>query len=266
MDFKLDLAGRQSLIKNLNLDDKKLNVSLSHKTFVKSPSKTNILFEDQISESQIIQLVMYRDLRHIIQNSLQSADEKIEFLNTLIKDNKDYFALDFNMLEEGSAGEIFEFSALTDREELIAKICDFCMLDPSSSRATRAVETMEELIMNAQINAPLLRQGSISARSFLKVEYSDSLMAISAIDYYGSLDWKKFLKKIENGLALGLDKALNFGRGGAGIGSTIIFRNCDSIFLGVIPQKKTRVSVIMPYKAADKKYENIQKSIHIIES
>lgn len=266
MDFKLDLAGRQNLIKNLKFDEKKLNVSLSHKDFVKNINKLNILFEDQLSESQIVQLVMYRELKHVIQNSIQSADEKIEFLNSLIRDNKDYFGLDFNMLEEGSASEIFEFTALTNREELIHKICEFCLLDPTSSRATRAVEVMEELIMNAQINAPLLRQGSISARSFIKVEYSDKLMAISAVDYYGSLDWKKFLKKIENGLALGLDKALNFGRGGAGIGSTIIFRNCDSLFLGVIPSKKTRVSVIMPYKAADKKYENIQKSIHIIES
>ena len=266
MDFKLDLEGRQSLVKNLQLDEKKLNISLSHKGFVNSPSRINILFEDQLSESQIIQLVMYRDLRHIIQNSVQSADEKIEFLNTLIKDSKDYFGLDFNMLEEGSASEIFEFTTLTNREERIGKICEFCLMDPTSSRAIRAVETMEEMIMNAQINAPLLRQGSVSARSFIKVEYSDSLMAISVVDYYGSLDWKKFLKKIENGLALGLDKALNFGRGGAGIGSTIIFRNCDSLYLGVIPQKKTRVSVVMPYKAADKKYENIQKSIHIIES
>jgi hypothetical protein len=139
-------------------------------------------------------------------------------------------------------------------------------MDPGSARVTKAVEVMEELLMNAQINAPLLRQGSISARSFIKVEYSDKLLAISVVDYYGSLDWKKFLKKIENCLALGLDKALNMGRGGAGLGSSIIFRNCDSLFLGVIPSKKTRVSVIMPYKGPDKKYESMQKSIHIIES
>lgn len=266
MEFNLDLAGRQNLVKKVPFDEKKLNVFLSHKDFVKNINKFNILFEDQLTESQIVQLVMYRDLRHIIQNSVQGADEKIEFLDSLIKNNKDYFALDFNMLEEGSASEIFEFTALTNREELIARICEFCLMDPGSARAARAVQTMEELIMNAQINAPLLRQGSVSARSFIKVEYSDKLMGISVIDYYGSLDWKKFLKKIENGLALGLDKALNMGRGGAGIGSTIVFKNCDSLFLGVIPSKKTRVSVVLPYKAADKKYESIQKSIHIIES
>lgn len=266
MDFKLDLPGRQNLIKNLKYDEKKLNVALSHKDFVKNVNKLNVLFEDQLSESQLVQLVMYRDLRHIVQNSFQSADEKIDFLNSLMDGKKDYFGLDFNMLEEGSASEIYEFTALTNRQDLINKVCEFCLLDPAGSRATRAVEVLEELIMNAQINAPLLRQGSISARSFVKIEYSDKLLAISVFDYYGSLDWKKFLKKIENGLALGLDKALNFGRGGAGIGSTIIFRNCDSLFLGVIPSKKTRVSVIMPYKAAEKKYENIQKSIHIIES
>jgi hypothetical protein len=266
MDYKLDLAGRQNLVKSLKYDDKRLNIALSHKGFANTANRMNVLFEDQLTESQLVQLVMYRDLRHVIQNSVQSAGEKIEFLSDLLGANKDYFALDFNMLEEGSATEIFEFTALTNRQELIAKVCEFCLIEPDSARASRPVETMEELIMNAQINAPMLRQGSISARSFIKVEYSDTLMAISVIDYYGSLDWKKFLKKIENGLALGLDKALNFGRGGAGIGSTIIFKNCDSLFLGAVPSKKTRVSVIMPYKAPDKKFETIQKSIHIMDT
>ncbi|MFZ3231885.1 MAG: hypothetical protein WA160_16885 [Pseudobdellovibrio sp.] len=266
MNYNLDQAGRQSLLEKIKIDDKKLNISLSHKDFIKNVNKVNLLFEDQLTESQLIQLVMYRDVRHIVQNSLQKADEKIQFLNQLVTKSSEYFGLDFNMLEEGSASEIFEFTALTDRQELIDKVCAFCLMDPSSGRSARPIQVMEEMVMNAQINAPQLRQGPISARSFIKVEYSDKLMAISVFDYYGSLDWKKFFKKIENGLALGLDKALNFGRGGAGIGSTIIFKNCDSLFLGVIPFKKTRISVIMPYKAADKKYENIQKSIHIIES
>lgn len=266
MSYNLDLEGRKKLVQSVQLDDKKINICLTHKEFVKNINKLNLLFEDQLTDSQLVELVMYRQLKHIVQNSVQSAKEKLQFIENIQKEPNRFFDLDFNLLEEGSAVEIFEFSQTTNRQELIEKVCQFCLLDPKSARAIRPIQVMEELIMNAQVNAPQLRPGGLAAKAYIKVEYSDTLLAISVFDYYGTLDIKKFFKKVENVLALGLEKALNFGRGGAGIGSTIVFKNSDSLYIGVLPFKKTRVSITMPYKAADKKFENLQRSIHVIES
>jgi hypothetical protein len=90
MSFNVDLPARQELLKTLKLDEKKLKIFLSNKEVIKGSSRMCVLFEDQLTESQLVQLVMYRDLRHIIQNSVQSAVEKVEFLNGLVKDNRDY--------------------------------------------------------------------------------------------------------------------------------------------------------------------------------
>lgn len=70
--------------------------------------------------------------------------------------------------------------------------------------------------------------------------------------------------KVESGLSIGMSNAINFGRGGAGVGSSIIFNYVDSLYLGCIPNKITRVSVVMPYNKSEKKLELIQKSLNIV--
>ncbi len=52
---------------------------------------------------------------------------------------------------------------------------------------------------------------------------------------------------------------------GSGLGTAITFDHADSIFIGVVPGKVSRVTVVVPFGLSGKKTIQIQKSLHIIE-
>ncbi len=265
MSYKLGIIEREKLIAATQADGVLWQLSARHVLFDKTSEKLFSLFEDGLTDGQLLEYIMYRHYKSIFQNSFQPATDKLDLLKKISANKRQFLNQDFNLLEEGAANQSFVFNRQTAREELLLKVCKFINIDPESHRAIRIVQTTEELVMNAQITAPIVKNSADQSVSTLKIEYADQLLAISVLDDYGSLDCKKFLKKVESALALGLDKSINFGKGGAGIGSSLIFRNCDSLFLGVQANRKTRVSVIMPFNVAEKKFDSLQRSINIIE-
>jgi hypothetical protein len=141
--------------------------------------------------------------------------------------------------------KIFNIGPKDNRLTHIESIFKWLELDMMSSRAQPMVQVIEELIMNAQITAPLQRQNVTPKNVELKID--------------------KFLKRIENAFTVGLGKSINFGRGGAGLGSSIIYKYAESIYLGCITEQCTRVSIIMPFNKSEKVFSTIQKSIHVIK-
>ena len=96
-------------------------------------------------------------------------------------------------------------------------------------------------------------------------EPASKIVAISLIDDYGTLIYSKFLNQIESCLNIGVSASINHNRQrGAGIGSSIIFNAIDSLYLGCIAGKKTRVTAIIPFGISDKIQEKLQKSIFLI--
>lgn len=265
MSYRLDINEREKLISAAQADGSLWQLSARHVLFDKTSEKLFSLFEDGLTDGQLLEYIMYRHYRSILQNSFQPATDKLDLLKKISSNKRQFFSTEFNLLEDGAANQTFIFNRQTAREELLMKVFKFINMDSESHRATRIAQTIEELVMNVQITAPLAKNSPEQPASVLKIEYADQLLAISAFDDYGSLDSKKFLKKIESALALGLDKSINFGKGGAGIGSSLIFGNCDSLFLGVHANRKTRVSVIMPFNVPERKFEGLQRSINIIE-
>ncbi len=266
MSYNIGLPVREQMMRDLQPDINSLYICPTRKTFNAAQNKMAVLFEDSITDNQLLELVLYHNVRHIVQNSIQPVQGKLELVKKLSYNSDAYFDVDFALLSDTAANKIFEFNHLTSRDRLIHQICEFANLDPTSSRSTRPLQTVEELVMNAQVNAVGSKPKDAKIMSHLKVEFQDNLLAFSAIDPYGLLDIKKFLKKIEAGHALGLDQSMNFGKGGAGVGSSLIFQNSDTVFLGVLATRKTRVSVIMPYNVTERKYDGMQKSIHIFNS
>jgi len=266
MSFKIDIAERERIIKSLNADPNYMYISAKHVSMEKQSDKICTLFEDGLSDNQLLGYLTYRNYRSILQNSYQPAVEKLELLKKLSYNKLNFFNIEFDLLEEGAATRNFSFTHQTPRDDVFNEVCEFAMMDPESARSTRMRQTVEELLMNAQITARGTKSSLGKMQSYLKVEYTESLIAFSAFDDYGSLECKKFLKKVETGLALGLNNSINFGKGGAGLGSSLIFQNSDSLFLGVSANKKTRVSSIMPYNVTERKFEGLQRSLHIIET
>ncbi len=265
MSYKLDIKEREKIVQALNFGITGWQVSAKHTVLEKNSSQYFTLFESGLTDNQLIEYVLYKNYKSIIQNSFQPAAAKLLLVKRLSAGRMQFFNPMFNILEDGAKSKTIVFGRQTSREEILAEFCDFIEMDSSSTRASKAMQTVEELVMNIQVTSANIKGPASQALSHLKIELTENLMAISASDDCGTLDCKKFLKKIESGLALGLDKSINFGKGGAGLGSSFIFKNCDSLFLGVNTNKKTRVSVIMPFNVTERKFDDLQRSIHIID-
>lgn len=265
MTYKLDPSEREKIITTIQFDKTNWQVSSKHTLLEKNSTQFFTLFENGLTDSQLIEYLLYKNYRSIVQNSFQPATEKLKLVKRLSASRNQFFSLEFNLLEEGAKTVILAFGRQTSREEIQAEVCEFIKLSPESSRASKVLQTIEELITNVQVTSANTKTAAGQALSHLKLECSGNVIAISTFDDCGSLDSKKFLKKIESGLALGLDKSMNFGKGGAGLGSSYIFKNCDSLFLGVNTNKKTRVAVIMPYNVTERKFDGLQRSVHIVD-
>ncbi len=264
MSFNLSIDERNELKQKIIPNPQNLFVATALSWFTDAPLKKGCLIDDGLNSEQVLQLVHRRQINHVIQNSFQSLEEKLEIMAALDKDTYSYYDIEFDMLVKKNRVKILKFFTSTEREKVMDKTFEFLQIDPHSARNTKVQSVLEELVMNAQISAPNIRKSDKVLLSEIKIEQSDDLEAFSLIDRYGALNTDRFLMKVESGLSVGMSNTINFGRGGAGVGSSIIFNFADSLYLGCIPNKITRVSVVMPYNKSEKKLELIQKSLNIV--
>lgn len=263
--YTLELEQRKKISEPILGKFEKINMFFAINDYVKKPGKKNLLITDQIEEKQVLNLALRQEIHHVLQNSMQGLEEKVLRLNGLAQDYRKYFHNHYNILDEPEFVKTFNIGPKDNRLSHMETIFKALGVDMTTSRAQPMVQVVEELIMNAQITAPMQKQSIIPRPCDLKVERKGNLLAISAIDYYGTLAVDKFLKRIENAFSVGLGSSINFGRGGAGLGSSIIYKFSESIFIGCILDQCTRVSVVMPFNKSEKIFSTIQKSIHVIK-
>lgn len=270
MDFKVSVESRHSIIDEfLQKNDLYFKCSTKYSaTGVQSKKnkyKIVALFEDGFSPIQVIESVLYRNVLNFVQNSFWPAKEKITLLFTLAERTEAFYEENFRVLGPDNLQAIFRFNTKTDRTKLIQSAFEKLELDADSNRSVPVRQTMDELIMNAQFSAPNNSTAKSVESSILIVEKNEKLISISVIDHYGSMDIKKFLKKIETALKLGRGESINYGRGGAGLGGSIIYSHSDFMMMGCQPLRKTRVTSVLPYNIKENKFSYIQKSICILD-
>lgn len=265
MSFTLSQQARE-IIANEYLMKNDLAFGCSTKHNIKmrdNKSGINVLFEDGLSDAQVLESILYHDISNLIQNSFWKAHDKIELLFSLATQKQNFFKEEFRVLAKPKVNHLIKFNPKTNRIELMQELFSKLGINLRASRALPIQQTVDELVMNAQVNAPKNSRVKYGRDSILFVEMDDKLIAITVIDYYGTMDIKKFLKKIEGCLKLGRGDAINYGQGGAGLGGSIVYNHCDTILLGCLGLRKTRVTSILPYNIAEKQYSTIQKSICI---
>lgn len=228
--------------------------------------KVNVLIEDGLKELQIMELMVKHNLKHIIQNSFQPLEKKIQLISSIANMEKDFFDQNLDLIENHTFKHNIIIKIDSERVKIVETLVRAMGLDPQSSRSQPLQEILHELIMNAQLSAPQMSLLKKNLDCILKVEKNEDTVAFSMIDYYGSLNVKRFIKKIQTALLVGAREAINYTSiGGAGLGSSIILRNSDSLLMGCIPNKVTRVSVILPASLSEKKLQFLQKSVHIFD-
>lgn len=139
----------------------------------------------------------------------------------------------------------------------------------------------DEFFTNAVFNAPFIdtatnRNPGIS-RQDLEVKYEaglqgrlflasdDSRLVVGVTDPFGALDLKFYLNKIKATYLRGPAATMNFGPGGAGLGSYIIFNTGSSLYFGVWPKRATVLCCVIPLGMSYRKRVQLPKHLHWIQ-
>lgn len=264
--FKLSVEEREKKLRS-DLDHfVYFNAGTDVRKFTKNPALISALFLDSLSPAQILQIVLRSDISHVIQNSFESIEDKLHFMKRLDQDYMKFYETSFLILNAPDVSELFAFQRIEKKENMLIKIFDFLKIDRHQPRHFGAASVISELIMNAQAISESHKDVADTNIIKILVEKNKNLIAFSVFDNAGALSFNKFLKKIESTTELGYRESINFGRGGAGIGTSIIYNNSESIYLSCKQSVITRVSAVVPYNKKEVDLESMQKSIHVIRN
>jgi len=227
-----------------------------------------IHYVDEASPPELVKLVKGPSLHHVVcRLSPHFADLEKE-CHRLEADPQYFFSEEFIRGTSQDWKEI-HFSGAADKPQLHSEVEHFLQGKGHSSLITASQAVIEELYMNAVIDAPreAKSQGvqAPSKSNHLHLGFQAQFLVISCTDYYGALSVSKFVNRMDEVYARGAGEAMNRAAGGAGLGCVILFENSTSLFIGVKKGQVTRFVVWLPLKASHRQREQMPKSIHRIE-
>ncbi len=150
----------------------------------------------------------------------------------------------------------------------------------NNSTATDILLIADELFTNAVFNAPFAADtmrspkvsrsdNSISMKSgdhgTLFMACNEERIILGCRDPYGQLRIENLLERIRDCYKDGVAKKMNFGDGGAGIGSFMIFDSVSNYYAVVEKEKATLLTVCIPLKMSSRKRSEVYKNIHWIK-
>lgn len=166
-------------------------------------------------------------------------------------------------------GGVFDTVTVLDpkqKEDVRSWILDYASGNGNRACAESAHSVFEELFMNATLDAPAeAKEGRFQGQAVFSVGRDDTRIAVSCLDSYGSLRIPKLLSRMEEVYRHGAGQMIRMsGKGGAGIGCTILMENCSLICFGVWPGRATAVTCLIPRHLTHRQRTDIKKSLHLV--
>lgn len=250
--------------------------------------RSEIAFTDKKSPEEVISFVLKNQKRHLVQESNLFLKDEINAAAQMIYAPKKFLEFPLMTLfhSEGSTeNELrqfqFPFNSNGQKFDLLKKFEKFFNgISDSLAVLHDASLIIDELFTNAMYNAPfnnLENTASGKKRDESEFEMEDgrsgkifasvhaNRMVIGCEDPYGTLNVKKILQRIQSCLVLGADKMISFEKGGAGIGSYLLFMSSVSLYIGVQKHHKTVICSALPIGIGDLKRNEMPKSLHFFE-
>ncbi len=176
-----------------------------------------------------------------------------------------------------------KFSQASEKKGLLHSI-DQILNEQIKSLSLRAdiITIADEMITNAVYNAPFVDMENTSSgvsRESANVAMSggksgqmwvasdEERLLVLCEDDYGTLNPLKMFERIRKCYATSVAESMNMdSKGGAGIGSFMMFNASVSFFVGVEKGKKTIIGCILPRKGSGKSRAQMVKNLHFIFS
>lgn len=243
----------------------------------------HLLHGTNLSPSALINSYLCDGFSHICQTGGFEYNLELKSTDKLILKPKTYF--ENNVAATlGLGTKLFErkFSQISEKSNLLEDIAK--SWEPFSlpkSFSDELVLVIDELFTNAVFNAPVVdlktqvNPGLSRERTDVQMHpgkfgkislaHDKTRLVISCSDPYGTLNLNSYLQKVLTTYEVGADYSMNFGNGGAGIGSFIIFNSASSLYFGVRPGTETLISCVFPLHLSGKKRGMLPKHLHCIQ-
>jgi hypothetical protein len=225
-------------------------------------------FESEVVD--VLERILKGELIHCLpKNPFYDLD-----LSVLVAlDQIDHFAAADPIAILGEREKSFRFQiwGLDEKQEILnqtSQILDAYKINRSLKED--CLQCADELITNSIFNAPfgekkdrkvagLKIPGSTPVSFDISVGETD--LVICCVDPFGSLKIAPFFEKILNCYKSGIGESINYGDGGAGIGSFMILEQSISLILGIVPSKRTAFYCRFPLKMSSKIRKTLPKNI-----
>lgn len=247
---------------------------------------------ENLEPSQVLDLAIDSGLEHICQRSGHFFDEEVRSANCIIESPESYRTFPIATiltpedLNDQSERALLcmerHFDSSLQKHDVLTELNNAMQSKGLSQTIVEdIIAVSDELYTNAIFNAPFVDrhtqknpgvsrntsevklEGGKFARLFLA--HDENRLLVGCEDPYGSLNLNRYLKKIRNTYQRGPAAAINFGPGGAGIGSYIIFNAGSSLYFGVWPGHVTIVCCLVPLGMSNRKRVQLAKHVHWIQ-
>lgn len=165
----------------------------------------------------------------------------------------------------------FQVRSLAEKKKILSQVAEILdQYEMARSLKEGCLQCADELLTNSIFNAPFkekIDRGRIDLEIpgdqpiLFDVSVGETDIVISCTDPFGSLEIQPFFTRILNCYKSGVGESISFGIGGAGIGSHMIFEQCSSLILGIVPHKRTAFYCRFPIKMSSKNRKLLPKNI-----
>lgn len=245
-----------------------------------------------MTPQELIEQVLNGPSAHVCQPAGLMYQQEVETSELLSKDTQLFFASPATALlwpsEIATRQEMNSlllnrlFGCSDEKNQILDELRGkLSTLTKSSSLVDEILAVADEFVTNALYNAPYVDPVTFvnqrvdrlttkvelpagkTARLFVAEDGQRLLVGIQ--DPFGSLNIKNYLNGIVRCYATGVKDSINYGEGGAGIGSYIIFNAGSSLYYGVRPGQTTVLACLVPYRMSRRQREDLPKHLHWIK-
>lgn len=241
---------------------------------------------------QVILFLTQNKVKHLIQKDSEYFQDRMNSSLKIVQDPKVYFnspiktilnAKRVSIHDENELVEFeYRFNSSTQKVELLNRFETYFQTFGQSSSLLNDINlVIDELFTNSIYNAPsndLENTASGASRDGHGFELppgmfarifagrQDDCLLIGCEDPFGTLNVKRMIERIHSCFTMGVDKVMQFGEGGAGIGCYLIFLNSMRLYIGVEKEMRTMICSVFPLGMGDRKRSEISKDFHYIEA
>jgi hypothetical protein len=247
----------------------------------------------QLAPAKVLHVATTQSLFHLVQRQGFAVDQELLAAHKMIAAPDQFMTLPASTIltpdridaevERGLCLADIPFHSSLQKKDVMARVQAAVLTKSSSSTLMEDVLAVtDELFTNAIYNAPYVdfasgKNPGVSRLDAVEVRHApgkesrlilaadDQRLMVGCADPFGSLNLLRYLHRIKETYVRGPAATMNFGPGGAGLGSYIIFNAGSSLYFGVWPGVSTVLFCVMPFKLSYRKRVELPKHLHWVQ-